>query len=76
MKRILILLTLLLPLAAGAQRYTISGTVTDAKSGETLIGATIIDAKSGKGAVTNPYGRYSLTLQKGDVDIKVQYVGY
>jgi outer membrane receptor for ferrienterochelin and colicin len=76
MKRILILLTLLLPLAAVAQRYTISGTVTDAKSGETLIGATIIDNKSGKGTVTNPYGRYSLTLQKGDVDLKVQYVGY
>ncbi len=75
MKRLLIIL-MLLPLAVLAQSYTISGTVTDDKSGETLIGATVLDATSGKGAVTNIYGRYSLTLKKGTADIKVQYVGY
>ena len=67
---------LLLPWLAMGQNFTVSGTVTDARSGETLIGATIVDARSGKGAVTNPYGHYSLTLRKDSVDIKVQYVGY
>ncbi len=61
---------------AMGQNFTVSGTVTDARSGETLIGATVVDARSGKGAVTNPYGHYSLTLRKDSVDIKVQYVGY
>ena len=67
---------LLLPWLAMGQNFTVSGTVTDARSGETLIGATVVDARSGKGAVTNPYGHYSLTLRKDSVDIKVQYVGY
>lgn len=66
----------MLPLAAIGQNRTVSGTVSDAKSGETLIGATVVDTRSGKGAVTNPYGRFSLTLPSGDVELKVQYVGY
>ena len=67
---------LLLPLVAAGQKYTISGTVSDTKSGETLIGATVVDSRSGKGTVTNPYGRFSLTLPRGEVELKVQYVGY
>ena len=75
-KRIIIVLLLLLPLVAAGQKYTISGTVSDTKSGETLIGATVVDSRSGKGTVTNPYGRFSLTLPRGEVELKVQYVGY
>lgn len=75
-KRIIIVLLLLLPLAAVGQSHTISGTVVDSRSGETLIGATVVDQHSGKGAVTNPYGRFSLTLPRGEVELKVQYVGY
>ena len=75
--RLLLFLLLLSPLAAIAQSRTISGTVSDSKSGETLIGATIVDSRSGKGTVTNPYGRFSLTLPMGsEVELKVQYVGY
>ena len=74
--KLLLLLLMAMPIVLQAQSYTVSGTVTDAKSGETLIGATILDAKSGKGSVTNLYGHYSLTLKKGDVELKVQYVGY
>mgnify|MGYP002624106750 CR=1 FL=1 len=73
---LILLVGIFLSPAAMAQSYTVSGIVTDAKSGETLIGATVLDTKSGKGAVTNLYGHYSLTLKKGDVDLKVQYVGY
>ena len=76
MKRFVLSLILLVPIAAAAQSHTISGTITDASSGETLIGATVMDLRSGKGCVTNPYGRYSLTLRRDSVDLRVQYVGY
>ena len=55
MKRFLILVSLLLsPFIAICQ--TVSGTITDATTGETLIGATILDETSGKGTVSNAYG--------------------
>ncbi|MBQ6727290.1 MAG: carboxypeptidase-like regulatory domain-containing protein, partial [Bacteroidales bacterium] len=62
--------------AQGASKHTISGTVIDEASGETLIGATVFDSLSGKGAVTNAYGFFSLTLPDGKVAIKVSFVGY
>lgn len=43
-----------------AQRYTVSGYVTDAAAEETMIGATLYDRTSGNGTVTNAYGFYSL----------------
>lgn len=58
------------------QNATISGTVTDSRTGETLIGATVLDMRSGKGVVTNVYGHYSLTLKRDSVSLKVSYVGY
>ncbi|MBR6049499.1 MAG: TonB-dependent receptor [Bacteroidales bacterium] len=55
---------------------TVSGTVTDAQTGETLIGATVVDMASGKGTVTNAYGRYTLTLKAASADLRVTYIGY
>ena len=62
--------------AAGAQSYTISGTVTDKETGETLIGVTVLDRHSNKGTLTDVNGRFSLTLKKDSVDLSVSYVGY
>ena len=59
-----------------AQRRTISGYVMDAASKETLIGATVFDKNSGKGCATNSYGFYTLTLNQGEIDLQVSYVGY
>lgn len=59
-----------------AQKRTISGYVMDAASKETLIGATIVDKNSGKGCATNSYGFYTLTLDQGQVELQVSYVGY
>ena len=59
-----------------AQKRTISGYVMDAASKETLIGATIVDKNSGKGCATNSYGFYTLTLNPGQVDLQISYVGY
>ena len=76
MKKLLLIVLLLLPLTVMAQNATVSGTITDARTGETLIGATIVDTSSGKGTVTNVYGHYSLTLKRGAVSLKISFVGY
>lgn len=77
MRHLIIIIGLvLMPLVAVGQSFTISGTISDNSTGETLIGATVVDVRSGKGAVTNPYGRYSLTMKRDSVELKVQYVGY
>jgi hypothetical protein len=62
--------------SALAQNYTISGSITDAKTGETLISASVFDVLSKKGVVSNLYGFYSLTLPGGPVQIQYSYVGY
>ena len=78
MKKIFALLSLLLPLASlqAQQKHTVSGYIYDQTSKETLIGATILELKSGKGAITNEYGFYSLTLSEDDVELRTGYVGY
>ncbi len=75
-KNILAIILILLCGIAKSQTYTISGTVTDSLSGETLIGAAVIDMRSGKGALTNAQGRFSLTLKSDSVRLRVTYVGY
>ena len=72
----LLCLLLAFCLAAGAQSYTVSGYMTDARSGETLIQATVFDKVSGKGAATNLYGFYTLTLPAGPVELVFSYIGY
>jgi outer membrane cobalamin receptor len=61
---------------AAAQNYTISGSITDSRTGETLINASVFDALSKKGVVANLYGFYSLTLPKGGVSVQFSYLGY
>lgn len=59
-----------------AQGQTVSGTVSDVETGETLIGATILDMGSGKGTVTNAQGRYTLTLKTDSADLRISFIGY
>ncbi len=58
------------------QKYTISGYMSDASTGEKLIGANIYEKNSFNGNVSNTYGFYSLTIPSGPVDIEVSYIGY
>ena len=58
------------------EKYTISGSVTDATSGEELLGASIWITELGSGAITNEYGFYSITIPKGDYKLNISYVGY
>lgn len=70
----LFLVSLLLTVHAMAQRVTVSGYVTDRDSGETLLSAEIICGTTG--TVSDPEGRYSITLSSGDALLQYYYNGY
>lgn len=79
MRTLLPLFTLLLTsVAFGQIRITLSGTVKDAKNGESLIGVTVYakSATGNAGVTTNAYGFYSLSLPPGATTLTVSYVGY
>jgi outer membrane cobalamin receptor len=59
-----------------AQVFNISGTVTDASTGEHLISANVYNAKTYDGTVTNNYGYYSLKQKAGKIEITYSYLGY
>ena len=58
------------------QKYTVSGTVREATSNETLIGVTLAIQELKTGTTTNEYGFYSITLPKGDYQLIVSYLGF
>ena len=62
--------------SATAVRHTLHGYVTDAESGETLIGANVYCPALGVGTVANAYGFYSLPLTAGRHSVVITYVGY
>lgn len=62
-------------LAAVAQKTTVSGTISDASTAETLIGANVMYAE-GKGVVTDFNGNFSLEVEPGDYTFTVSFVGY
>lgn len=69
---------LLLPLLLVAQvRHSISGTIRDSASGETLIGASVILLERSHSAVlSNSYGFYSLNAPSGNYRLVVTFTGY
>ena len=66
MKYCFILLITLSSSSLLAQNFTISGSVKDSTNGEDLYGASVrVKELTNVGAITNAYGFYSLTLEKG-----------
>ncbi|MDD3321528.1 MAG: TonB-dependent receptor [Paludibacter sp.] len=60
-----------------AAKHSISGTITDASTGESMIGASIsVKELPGTGVTTNGYGYYSLTLPDAKYTFEVTYLGY
>ena len=58
------------------EKYTLSGTVSEEKSNETLIGVNILFPEIQAGTVTNEYGFYSITLPEGNYRVIISYLGY
>jgi hypothetical protein len=57
-------------------KFTLSGYVRDANSGEDIAGASVIIPEIGQGALTNTYGFYSITLPEAAYEIVVRSPGY
>lgn len=69
----LLLASIYFPVSA---RVTVSGYIRDKQSGEGLIGVNIVVHEGGKGAISNQYGYYSLSLDPGFYTLIYSYVGY
>jgi len=76
MKRILFFILFSAWAYGYGQSFTLSGTLTDSGTGETLIGATVGDFSAQKVTATNVYGFYSLTLPAGVYKISYSYIGF
>ena len=59
-----------------AQKYTISGYIKEKSTGEILIGANVLVKELSKGATTNKYGFFSISLDKGNYTLISSFIGY
>ena len=58
------------------EKITLSGTIKDKKSTETLIGVNVYIDELKTGTNTNEYGFYSLTVPSGNYTLRISYVGF
>src|SRR5690625_7731715 len=59
-----------------AKSHTVSGTVTDAATGEPLPGVNIMVVRSDVGTTTSPDGQYSLSIPDENETLQFSYIGY
>lgn len=58
-------------------KFVVSGHITDAATGEDLVGAAVVaESLPNTGATTNSYGFFSLTLPQGAYALNFRFVGY
>lgn len=75
--KLFLFLLLYIPLFCSSQgNNTLSGYIKDGATGEVLIGATVYISSISKGATSNVYGFYSLTVPAGEYEVKYSFVGY
>ena len=76
LKGFLLLFSLLLFSFSILAQRTISGTLTDADNGETLIGANVLVKGTDLGTTTDIDGNYSLKVPEGATQLTFSYTGY
>jgi TonB-linked SusC/RagA family outer membrane protein len=59
-----------------AQDVTVSGRVTDAQTGEPLVGVSILVEGTARGEITNLEGEFQLTVRQGENALIFSYIGY
>lgn len=75
MKRILVFVMMLLSVAAYAQKRTVTGTVVDG-TGYPVIGMMVLEQGTQNGAVTDPDGQYSITVNGPGSVLVFDALGY
>ena len=60
----------------GQTIITISGYVTDLKTGEKLVGVTVVETNSKRRTITNETGFYSISIPAGDWSLQISCIGY
>lgn len=73
--KVLLLILLFLPGISAAQQTTITGSVTDRSTGETLPGVYVVVKGTNTGTVTDADGRYSLSVPDG-ATLVFSFLGY
>lgn len=78
MKKLCCLLVLLLslPFGARADGITVSGTVTDARTGQPVESVNVFIVETQQGAITGPDGRYSFSVGPGRWTLSASHVSY
>lgn len=75
-KKLLFALLLITTTVFSQEKYTISGTIYDNSSNETLIGVSVYFPELNAGTTTNEYGFYSITLPEGTYQAQISYLGF
>ncbi|UCC25706.1 MAG: TonB-dependent receptor [Gemmatimonadales bacterium] len=71
------LLLLGLPQNVAAQARAVTGTITDARTGEPIVGAQVSIRDRGLGVISNEAGRFLMVnLPEGRLELRVLFVGY
>ena len=73
---ILFLILINISLSAENRRFTVSGNITDAATGEDIIGATVYVEELKTGTSANAYGFYSISVPEGTYHLIASFVGY
>ena len=77
MKRLFLYIFFLVNLSLNAQKnYTLSGYVLDSQSNELIIGSSVIVKGLNIGTITNSYGFFSITIEEGNYNIRIQNLGF
>lgn len=71
-----VILLLFISTAFAQEKFTLSGTISDAASNETLIGASVYIPELETGTTTNEYGFYSISVPAGTYKVLVSYVSF
>ncbi len=71
-----LLLLLMVGISSFAMAQTVKGTVTDAATGEALIGANVLVKGTDVGGITDIEGKYTVNVPEGGTTLVFSYTGY
>lgn len=73
---VLTLILLSVGTSQAQHKFSVSGYIKDAETGEDLIGASVFAPSLSKGTTTNAYGYFSLSLPADSIQLVISYIGY